>query len=165
MVRQIIHCSATADNTNILHLSELFDCEISLSDHTMGIGAAVAAVALSATVIEKHFTLRRADGGVDATFSMEPDELSDLVAETERAWQALGRIQYGPTENEKDSLVFRRSLYVSKDIKAGELLTTENIRTIRPGYGLPPTYFETLLGMTVKRDVKKGTPLSWELLK
>ena len=158
---------ATPANTNILtipHLRELFGCEVGLSDHTMGIGVSVASVALGATVIEKHFTLNRADGGVDSTFSMEPFEMAQLVVETERAWQALGQVSYGPTEAEKKSIVFRRSLYIVKDLKAGESLSKENLRAIRPGLGLPTKYFEMLLGKTVKQDVKKGTPFNWELV-
>lgn len=158
---------ATADNTNILtipHMRELFGCEVGLSDHTMGIGVSVASVALGATVIEKHFTLSRADGGVDSTFSMEPDEMTQLVLETERAWQALGQISYGTTEKEKKSIVFRRSLYIVKDLKTGEVLTRDNVRAIRPGLGLPTKYFEMVLGKTVKRDVKRGTALGWDLI-
>ncbi|MHB1174503.1 MAG: pseudaminic acid synthase [Sulfuriferula sp.] len=158
---------ATAENTNILtipHLRELFDCEVGLSDHTMGLGVSVASVALGATVIEKHFTLNRADGGVDSAFSMEPAEIAQLVAETERAWQALGHVSYGPTEKEKKSLVFRRSLYVVKDLKVGETLTKENLRAIRPGYGLPPKYLPALLGRRLVKDVKMGTAMSWDLI-
>ncbi|MDO8437348.1 MAG: pseudaminic acid synthase [Nitrosomonadaceae bacterium] len=158
---------ATPENTNILtipHLRELFDCEVGLSDHTMGIGVAVASVALGASVIEKHFTLNRADGGVDSTFSMEPAEMTQLVMETERAWQSLGRVSYGPTAAEKISLQFRRSLYVVKDVKAGDVLTRENVRAIRPGLGLPTKYLEYALGKTVKQDVKCGTALSWGIL-
>lgn len=158
---------ATADNTNILtipHLRELFDCEVGLSDHTMGVGVSVASVALSATVIEKHFTLSRADGGVDSTFSMEPAEMSQLVIETERAWQSLGKVSYGATEKEKKSLVFRRSLYIVKDMQAGEVLTAQNLRAIRPGLGLPPKYFSTLIGKKLGQNVTRGTPMSWDLL-
>jgi len=131
---------ATADNTNILtipHMRELFGCEVGLSDHTMGMGVSVASVALGATVIEKHFTLNRADGGVDSSFSMEPAEMTQLVVETERAWQALGRVAYGPTAAEEKSIVFRRSLYVVKDLQAGDVLSEDNVRAIRPGLGLP----------------------------
>jgi pseudaminic acid synthase len=158
---------ASPENTNMLtipHMKELFDCEVGLSDHTMGIGVAVASVALGATVIEKHFTLSRADGGVDSAFSMEPEEMKALVIETERAWQALGEVKYGPTEKEKASLNSRRSIYVAKDMKAGEKFTKENIKIIRPGYGLPPKYYDLILGKPVKKDVKKGTPLSWDIL-
>jgi len=158
---------ATAGNTNILtipHMRELFDCEVGLSDHTMGVGVSVASVALGATVIEKHFTLNRADGGVDSAFSMEPGEMAQLVAETERAWQALGRVSYGATEVEKKSMVFRRSLYVVQDLKAGDLLTKENVRAIRPGLGLPPKYLERVLGKRVSRDVGRGTGLQWDFL-
>jgi N-acetylneuraminate synthase len=158
---------ATPSNTNIFtiaHMRELFGCEVGLSDHTMGVGVSVASVALGATVIEKHFTLRRADGGVDSAFSMEPAEMAQLVAETERAWQALGQVAYGPTEAEKKSLQFRRSLYIVKDLKAGEILTMANVRAIRPGLGLPPKYLEQVLGRYLKEDVRRGTPLAWSLI-
>jgi N-acetylneuraminate synthase len=144
---------ATADNTNILtipHMRELFGCEVGLSDHTMGVGVSVASVALGATVIEKHFTLNRADGGVDSSFSMEPAEMTQLVVETERAWQALGSVAYGPTAAEEKSIVFRRSLYVVKDLQAGEKLTTDNVRAIRPGLGFPTKYLAQVLGKSVK---------------
>jgi pseudaminic acid synthase len=158
---------ATAEGTNILtipHLRELFGCEVGLSDHTMGVGVSVASVALGATVIEKHFTLNRDDGGVDSTFSMEPAEIAQLLVETKRAWQALGQVSYGPTEAEKKSIQFRRSLYVVKDMKAGEALTMENVRAIRPGLGLPTKYLGVLLGKTVKQDMKRGTAIGWQLL-
>jgi N-acetylneuraminate synthase len=125
----------------------------------------VAAVAHGATVIEKHFTLRRADGGVDSAFSLEPEEMKTLVTETERAWQALGKVTYGPTKSEKGSLKFRRSLYIAKDMKKGDILTKENLRIVRPGMGLPPKYYEVLLGRKVNQDVKKGVPVHWELIK
>ncbi len=158
---------ATAENTNILtipHLRELFDCEVGLSDHTMGVGVSVASVALGATVIEKHFTLNRADGGVDSAFSMEPAEMAQLVVETERAWQALGQVSYGPTLAEKESLQYRRSLYVVQDVKAGEVLTQANLRAIRPGYGLPPKFLPVLLGRRLVKDVTMGTAMSWDLI-
>ena len=158
---------ATADNTNILtipHMRELFGCEVGLSDHTMGVGVSVASVALGATVIEKHFTLNRADGGVDSSFSMEPAEMTQLVVETERAWQALGQVQYGATAAEEKSIVFRRSLYVVKDLQAGEKLTADNVRAIRPGLGLPTKYLEQVLGKTVKQFVARGTALSWDMM-
>ena len=158
---------ATAENTNILtipHLRELFGCEVGLSDHSMGVGVSVASVALGATVIEKHFTLNRADGGVDSSFSMEPSEMAQLVMETERAWQALGQVSYGPTDAEKKSIQFRRSLYIVQDIKAGDVLTRENVRAIRPGLGLPTKYLDEVLGKRVDQDVKCGTALRWALL-
>ena len=158
---------ATAENTNILtipHMRELFGCEVGLSDHTMGMGVSVASVALGATVIEKHFTLNRADGGVDSTFSMEPAEMAQLVVETERAWQALGLVSYGPTEAEKKSIQFRRSLYVVKDLKAGDVLTRENVRAIRPGLGLPTKYLDVIVGMTLKKDVNMGEALTWGMV-
>ena len=158
---------ATPEDTNIRtipHMAKLFDCQVGLSDHTMGIGVAMASVALGATMIEKHFTLSRADGGVDSAFYVEPDEMSALVAETERAWQALGKITYGPTEKEKKSLIFRCSLYIVQDMKKGDILTRENVRAIRPGLGLPPKHYETLLGKRVNRVIKRGTALSWDLV-
>lgn len=158
---------ATPDNSNILtipHMRDLFDCEVGLSDHTLGIGTVIASVALGVTVIEKHFTLSRTDGGVDAAFSMEPSEMATLVAEVERAWQSLGKISYGATEGEKASLKFRRSLYIVEDMQAGDILTEKNLRAIRPGLGLPPKYFDRLLGKRICRDVKRGTPLSWDLI-
>ena len=158
---------ATAANTNILtipHLRELFACEVGLSDHTMGVGVSVASVALGATVIEKHFTLRRADGGVDSSFSMEPTEMAQLVLETERAWQALGQVSYGPTVSEQKSLVYRRSLYVTQDLRAGDTLTRDNLRAIRPGLGLAPKYLEQVLGRAIRSPARRGTPLTWDLL-
>lgn len=158
---------ATPENTNlrtIAHMRDLFGCEIGLSDHTMGIGAAVAAVAFGASVIEKHFTLSRAEGGVDSAFSLEPDELKSLVVETERAWLALGEIRYGPTDAEQKAVRRRRSLYIAADLKAGDVLDAENLRRIRPGHGLAPKHYEMLLGRRVACDVKKGTPVSWDLI-
>lgn len=158
---------ATADNSNILtipHMSQLFNCDVGLSDHTLGIGVALAAIAHGAVLIEKHFTLRRSDGGVDAKFSMEPHELKLLVQESERAWQSLGSISYGPTDAELGSLKFRRSLYISKDMKQGDKLSTENMRIVRPGYGLEPKYYTLLLNKKVNRDVKMGTAIDWSLI-
>jgi N-acetylneuraminate synthase len=146
----------------IAHLRELFGCQVGLSDHTMGVGVSVAAVAMGATIIEKHFTLDRADGGVDASFSLEPAELASLVIETERAWQGMGHVQYGATQAEQKSLVFRRSLYVVADIAAGEVLTAQNVRAIRPGLGLAPKHIDAVLGRTARQAIKRGTPLSWD---
>ena len=151
---------STPKNSNILtipHMRELIGCEVGLSDHTMGLGAAVAAVSHGATVIEKHFTLNRADGGVDSAFSMEPEEMKALVIETKRAWQSLGKVNYGPSKEDESSLVYRRSLYISEDMKKGDIFTKNNIRIIRPGLGLPPKYYQIFLGRPVSMDVKKGT--------
>lgn len=158
---------ASPSNTNlrtIAHMRDLFGCNIGLSDHTMGVGAAIAAVAMGATVIEKHFTLSRADGGVDSAFSLEPAELKTLVEETARAWEALGSIKYGPTDAEKVAVTRRRSLYIGEDMKAGDVFTADNLRRIRPGHGLPPKYYETLLGRRISKDAAKGTPVEWSLL-
>ena len=158
---------ATPENTNIAtipHLRDMFECEVGLSDHTMGIGVSVASVALGASVIEKHFTLNRADGGVDSTFSMEPSEMAQLVIEAQSAWQALGKISYGVTEAEKKSIVFRRSLYIVQDMQAGDVLTSENLRAIRPGLGLPVKFIEQFLGKRITRSVQRGTPLAWDLI-
>jgi pseudaminic acid synthase len=158
---------ASAENSNIStipHLRAMFDCEVGLSDHTMGCGVSVAASALGATIIEKHFTLRRADGGVDSVFSMEPNELSQLRRETDSAWHAIGKVTYGPTRAEIKSLAFRRSLYIVHDLKSGDILTRDNLRCVRPGFGLPPKHLYSLIGQCIGRDVDAGTPMSWELL-
>ena len=158
---------ATPNSSNVLtipHLRKLFNCEVGLSDHTLGIGASIAAIAHGATVIEKHFTLSRADGGVDSAFSMEPEEMKQLVVEAERAWQALGQISYGPTEVEKSSLTFRRSLYITEDMKKGDVLTEKNLRIVRPGLGLLPKYYDLIIGRKVNQNVKKGTAVEWELV-
>lgn len=158
---------ATPENSNLLtipHMQAAFDCQVGLSDHTMGIGVAVAGTALGATLIEKHFTLRRADGGVDSAFSLEPEELRALVVETERAWQSRGSVCYGSTAAEEKSLALRRSLYAVRDIAAGEMLCAENVRAIRPGLGLAPKYYDMLLGRRASRAVRRGTPLTWELI-
>jgi N-acetylneuraminate synthase len=158
---------ATPCNTNIAtipHMRDLFGCQVGLSDHTMGVGVAVASIALGATLVEKHFTLRRADGGVDSAFSLEPEEMAALVTETERAWQSIGHIAYGPSSEETESLRFRRSLYVVQDIEPDGRLTKDNVRAIRPGFGLPPKYFEKVLGKSIAKGAKRGTALTWDLL-
>jgi pseudaminic acid synthase len=158
---------ASPRNSNVLtipHLREVFGTEVGLSDHTMGVGTSIAAVAHGATVIEKHFTLLRADGGVDSSFSLEPEEFRALVVETERAWESLGVVTYGPTKAEEKTLVYRRSVYIAKDLEAGDLLTPENLRCVRPGLGLPPKFYDMLLGRRVNAKVKKGTPMSWGLI-
>jgi pseudaminic acid synthase len=158
---------ATPENTHLLtipHMKNMFNCHVGLSDHTLGIGVAVASVALGACVIEKHFTLNRADGGVDSTFSMEPEEMKSLVIESERAFQALGQINYGVQKSEEKSLNFKRSLFVVSDIKAGEEFSNNNIRVIRPGTGIPPKFYETIIGKKASIDIKSGTPLTWDLI-
>jgi pseudaminic acid synthase len=158
---------ASPENTNIHTIPDLrerFGCHAGLSDHTMGIGVAVASVALGAVLVEKHFTLRRADGGVDSAFSLEPEELRALVTETERASQALGAVRYGPTEPERLSLKFRRSLYVVADMRAGDVFTAQNLRAIRPGMGLAPKFYDSLLGKKIRRGAKKGTPVRLDLV-
>ena len=153
---------ATPKNTNIStipHLKQLFGTEVGLSDHTMGVGVAVASVALGASVIEKHFTLSRADGGVDSAFSLEPHELNALVIESKRAWQSLGSVSYGSTSSEKKSLMFRRSIYVAQDIAEGEEFTASNIRIIRPGDGAPPIFYDQILGKVARQSYSAGTPL------
>ena len=156
---------ASPENTNIRtipHLRDLFGCEVGLSDHTLGLGVSVAAVALGASVLEKHFTLARADGGVDSAFSLEPAEMHRLVSETERSWQSLGHVHYGPTVAEQKSVVFRRSIYVVADIELGEKFTESNIRILRPGLGAPPSFYPKLLGCSAKRAFRRGEPLSFD---
>lgn len=157
---------ASPESTNILtipHMRQLYNCPIGLSDHTMGIGVSVASVALGACVIEKHFTLSRADGGVDSAFSLEPDEFKSLVIEAERAFLSLGRVNYELSDKEKKSLQFKRSLYLVKNIKAGEVITAGHVKSIRPGNGLHTRYYETVIGKTMKTNATAGTPLSFEL--
>lgn len=154
---------STPENTNlntIPELKKIFGCTIGLSDHTMGIGTSVAAIALGARVIEKHFTLRRADGGVDSAFSLEPEELKALVVETERAFLSLGKVFIGIQEAEKKSLLFKRSIYVSVDIKAGDVISENNIKVIRPALGLAPKYYDTIIGKKARTDLKQGHPLA-----
>lgn len=167
----LLKCTSTYPSTpanthlrSIPVLREAMGCQVGLSDHTMGCGAAVAAVALGATVVEKHFTLARADGGVDSAFSLEPAELAQLRTETERAWQAMGEVRFGASQAEQKSLVFRRSLYIVKPLQPGDVLSADNVRTIRPGFGLPPKYLETVMGKRVVRGVPAGTPLAWDLI-
>lgn len=155
---------SSSNLATIPHLQAMFGCPVGLSDHTLGIGAAIASVALGATVIEKHVTLRRAEGGVDSSFSMEPQELAQLATEAHSAWQALGKVATGPTGQEKSSLMLRRSLYVCADLQAGDVLSRENLRAIRPGLGLPTKYLEMLLGKRVNRNVRRGTPADWSLI-
>jgi len=146
------------------HMAEMFDCQVGLSDHTMGIGVSVAAVALGATVIEKHFCLSRAEGGVDSDFSLEPHELKLLVDETERAWQALGKVKYKTSKIEEKSKQFRRSIYFVKDMKAGDIITEDCIRCVRPGFGLEPKYWDDVMGSRVSKDIFVGDRVSLSLI-
>lgn len=158
---------ATPEHTNILtipHMRQLFDCPIGLSDHTMGIGAAIASVALGSVVIEKHFTLNRADGGVDSAFSLEPGELKSLVIESERAWLSMGKVNYTLSEKEKKSLIFKRSLFIVKSIKKGEIITKDHVRSVRPSTGLHTRYFDDVLGKKAVADIEAGTPLTRTLV-
>ena len=158
---------ASPEGTNlrtIPHMRELFGCAVGLSDHTLGIGVAVASVALGATVIEKHFTLSRVEGGVDVAFSLEPVEMAQLVRECRTAALALGAVSYERAEQEQKSLQFRRSLYVVEDMKAGDVFTEKNLRRIRPGMGLSPKYYDIILGKKVNRDIIRGTPVQWDLI-
>lgn len=157
--------SSNANLITIPNLKSLFNCEVGLSDHSMGIGVALAGVALGATIIEKHFTINRSDGGVDSSFSMEPNEMRDLVTESKKAWNAIGSVHYGPTKSETASVVFKRSIYIVENIRRGEILTQNHLRVIRPGYGIPPKFIDKVLGMRINADVSAGTPLSWELIK
>jgi pseudaminic acid synthase len=155
---------ASPSDSNIAtvpHLAETFDVQVGLSDHTLTLGAPLAAVALGATVIEKHFTLRRSDGGVDSAFSLEPKELESLVKESEAAWIAMGRIRYGTVAAEDGSRIFRRSLIVSADIAPGEAFTAANLRRIRPGFGLPCRFYDDVLGKKAAKAIAKGTPLEF----
>ena len=167
----LLHCvssyPAVTEDANVrtvADMAERFGCPIGLSDHTLGTAASVAAVAMGASVIEKHFTLARADGGPDAAFSLEPAEFKALVDDTKAAWKALGRAHYDVLGSERGNLSFRRSLYVAADVKAGEALTRANVRSIRPGNGLAPTHLDTVLGKTAKRDLARGEPLAWDML-
>lgn len=158
---------ATPSNTNIAtipHLKQLFNVEVGLSDHTAGVGVAVASVALGASVIEKHFTLSRAEGGVDSAFSLEPNELQALVEESHSAWLALGEIKYGPSESELKSLIYRRSIYVTSDISEGQTFSRDNIRIVRPGDGAPPWIFSKVLGKKAMKNYSAGTPLNFDEL-
>lgn len=167
----LLHCVSgyptppeDANVTTIPDLASRFQAVVGLSDHTQGIAVSIAAIALGAAIVEKHVTLRRSDGGPDAAFSLEPEELRALVAGCRTAWEALGRIDYTRKPSERDNLVFRRSLYVTADVKAGETFTPENLRSIRPGYGLAPKHLPEVLGRKAKSDIGRGTALDWSLI-
>ena len=168
----LLKCTSTypappeeANLRTIPHLGQAFQCPVGLSDHTMGAAVAIAAVSLGATIIEKHFTLSRADGGPDSAFSMEPEEFAHMVRDIRIAENALGKVSYSRTDKEKESQVFRRSLFIVEDIRAGETFTEKNVRSIRPADGLHTRYLEDVLGKTCTQDCPKGTPLTWELVR
>ena len=168
----LLKCTSTypapPNDSNLItipHMASTFDCPVGLSDHSNGIGVALASVGLGATVIEKHFVLDRSMGGVDAEFSLEPDELKQLVNEVHRASEAVGRICYGKTGSDDKARPYRRSLYISQDVNKGDILKEEHVRIVRPGAGLSPSHYHNVIGMTVSSDVKKGTPISWSLFK
>lgn len=167
----ILHCissyPAKPEQMNLATIPDIkkrFNLVTGLSDHTLGISAAVASVVLGASIIEKHFTLNRADKGPDAAFSLEPKELKELVQSVREVEKAIGKVQYGPGKRESENIVFRRSLFVVEDIKAGERFTQENVRSIRPGYGLAPKFLFKILGKRAKKNIKRGTPLNADLL-
>ena len=167
----LLHCISSypaptqdANLATIPHMAQAFDAVVGLSDHTHGTAVAVAAVALGACIIEKHFTLARADGGLDAEFSLEPDELTALVKDCRTAWVARGHVSYALEECEKGNLAFRRSLYVVQDLKAGDVITEQLVRSIRPGFGLEPRYLPQILGRTARRGIAKGTPFDWSMI-
>ena len=167
----LLHCissyPAPSDDANLAtipHMAEAFGTVVGLSDHTHGTAVSVAAVALGAAIIEKHFTLSRSDGGLDAAFSLEPDELAALVRDCRTAWTARGHVSYALEDCEKGNLAFRRSLYVVRSMKAGDVITEDLVRSIRPGFGLEPRYLHQILGRTARRDVAKGTPFDWSMI-
>lgn len=148
----------------MVNMADTFDCLVGLSDHTMGHDVAVASVAMGAKVIEKHLTLSRADGGVDSAFSMEPQEFKDMVNGIRNVEKALGKVTYELTDKQKGEREHGRSLFIAKDMKAGEILTPENMRSVRPAHGLHTKYYDMLLGKKVNKDVKLGTPMSWDII-
>jgi len=158
---------AVPQDANLLTIPDLrkrFNVEVGVSDHTLGFGVSIASVAMGATVIEKHFTISRSEGGIDSAFSMEPQEMKLIVDETYKAWQALGKVNYGPTGREKASTKFRTSIYAVQNIEKNEEFTARNIRIIRPSKGLAPKYYDNVLGKKALRDIRKGTPMTWDLI-
>lgn len=166
----LLKCTSTypappehANLATIPAMAKAFSCDVGLSDHTLGIGVSVAAVALGAVAIEKHLTMRRSDGMVDGSFSLEPEELRSLVVESCRAWNAVGQVSFGPSDADRLSLKYRRSLYVVNDLEAGDTLGRDDVRAIRPGYGLPPGSLEEVIGRRLTKAVTRGTAVSWDL--
>jgi sialic acid synthase SpsE len=167
----LLHCVSSypasfedANVRTIVDMAARFGCPIGLSDHTPGTAASVAAVSLGACAIEKHFTLARSDGGPDAAFSLEPAEFRALCDDTRNAWKALGGVNYDLLGSERGNRQFRRSLYVTADVAAGEVLTKANVRSVRPGEGLPPADYEAVLGRPAARPLKRGEPLAWDMV-
>ena len=168
----LLHCISgyptAPEEANLLTINDMgsrFGVAVGWSDHTLGTVVATAAVALGATVIEKHLTLRRSDGGPDSAFSLEPDELAKLVTDARDVWNAVGRINYTRTESERNSLTFRRSIFAVADIAEGDVLTSDNVRIIRPGHGLPPKHLPAILGRHASRNITRGTPIDWPLIR
>jgi len=167
----LLHCVSgyptPVTESNLRTLTELakhFDAVIGLSDHTLGTAPAIAAVALGAEIIEKHFTLERSDGGPDAAFSLEPEELKRLCKDSLTAWGALGEAGFGRKPSEQGNTMFRRSLYAVEPIRAGDIFTQDNVRSIRPGFGLAPKHYQDVLGQTAAKEIPRGTPLDWSLI-
>ncbi len=167
----LLKCTSTypakAEDSNLKtigYMNKIFSCYVGLSDHTPGIGTAIASVAYGAKVIEKHFTTKRSDGGIDSAFSLEPDEFKNLVKESKQAHKSLGEIKFGATKNEKKSIQFRRSLYICKNVKKGELISKKNIKNIRPGFGISTKYYNEVLGRKFKASYRIGTPLTWKVI-
>jgi len=167
----VLHCvsgyPAPAEDYNLRTISDMiarFGLVTGLSDHTLDNTTAIASVALGASIIEKHFTLDRNGGGPDDSFSLEPDDMAALCRDSKTAWKALGKVDYGRKSSEQKNVQFRRSLYFVKDMKAGDVITAACVRSIRPGYGLSPKYYEDVIGKKVVKPVKRGTPMSWDLI-
>jgi N-acetylneuraminate synthase len=167
----LLHCISAyptpPEEANLATISDLktsFGVPVGLSDHSLGVAIPIAGVALGACFIEKHFTLNRQDGGLDAAFSLEPPELEQLVQGARTAWEGMGKVNYERTKGEQDSAVFRRSLYAVEDVSKGELFTHRNVRSIRPGYGLAPKHLPNVIGRMAKQDIVRGTALTWDLL-
>jgi pseudaminic acid synthase len=167
----LLKCSASypadsveANLRTIPNMREIFDCEVGISDHTLGIGTSITAVALGATLIEKHFTLDKLDGAVDSKFSMDPAEMKQLVGDVKESWASLGNVKYGPSKSEELSIRYRRSLYVVEDMQLGETISSKNVRAIRPGLGMPIKNLDIVIGRRVNQKILKGTPLTWEII-
>ena len=167
----ILHCvsgyPAPAEDYNLRTITDMierFGLVTGLSDHTLDNTTAITSVAMGASIIEKHFTLDRTGGGPDDSFSLEPAELTALCRDAKTAWQALGHVDYGRKSSEQGNVKFRRSLYFVKDMKAGEIVTRDTVRSVRPGFGLSPKHFDAVMGKCINRDVSAATPITWDVL-